>query len=425
MPRHLGPTDLPQLTITSSTENPNLGTLLGSENFNSGTIGQDVESPNSFLTDAFPWGHITFQAGGYTGQKAYADATQDHYLEHSLGGSYPAWRDAGTVDVKFKVSSLPTNQHVRLGGFENAPGEDYVFGIFTDGTIGIGYVNPNTATKTTYAVSPDEWVRVLFTYRNNYTITLRLFHGANINGTVPDETISRQGSYQNLRYLIFGRKDGWGNTNVAVSYDDLYLYHGVPTFPAPLPQRSGLQFAGAGISSMVDNPSTRSTDITVANNPSATEFEGGFQVASPFAPITGGGALNLGVTPSSQGSTTWFDDAASDLPNGEIHFAERGLYSIAMYLVSTWSGTVYADKDRYSIACRVYDSTPDASFRYDVIRPVLPMQKEAGGTIQWGCSLTLTDVFEPGGRLLFWVYTSDQMAATPSLQNWTSIRKFV
>jgi hypothetical protein len=425
MPRHLNDADLPQITVQSSTEAPNLGTLLGSENFNSGTIGQDVESPNSFLTDAFPWGHITFQAGGYTGQKAYADATQDHYLEHSLGGSYPAWRDAGTVDVKFKVSSLPTNQHVRLGGFQNAPNEDYVFGIFTNGNIGIGYVNPNPATKTTYAVSPDEWVRVLFTYRNNYTITLRLFHGANINGTVPDETISRQGSYQNLRYLIFGRKDGWGNTNVAVSYDDLYLYHGVPTFPAPLPQRTGLQFAGSGISSMVDNPSTRSTDITVANNPSATEFEGGTQWEKIGVTLgTGGSALDVGAENFSDGSTTWFDAGASDLPNGTIYFAEQGLYSVGLHF--SFNGDApytYDPEDLFSVMCRVYNA--DASHRYDVIRPVLQIKKIDGVSDQWGASITMTDVMEDGGHLLFYRTGSDQMRSRSGITYYTTIRKFV
>jgi len=414
MPRHLSDADLPQLTITSSSQAPALGTLVGSENFDSGTTGASIVSPATFLYAAFPTGSITFETGGYSGKKAFAAASGTHYIKHDLGGSFPDWRDAGTVDVKFKVSALPTSSTVNLGAFENAPGEEYVFGINTAGNIGIGYVTPNAATKTTYAIAPEEWVRVAFTYINDYSITLRLFHGANINGTVPDETITRQGSFQNLRYYTFGKKDAFGNS-VAVSWDDLSLYYGVPDWDTTLPQRTGLQFAGAGISSMVDNPNTSSTDITVANNPSSVEFEGVILwelSGQTFG--TGGESLDLGSMIASDGSTSWFDAGASDLANGLVKFAEPGLYRAGLHV--TFAGDVpftYASKDLFSVMMRVYN--PDDSLRYDLIRPVLQIKKEDGGADIWTGDVNLTDVMEVGSYILFYRTGSDQMRSRPNV----------
>jgi hypothetical protein len=424
MPRHLNDADLPQITVTSSTEAPNLGTLLGSENFDSGTIGTDIE-PATFLTDAFYTGDLTFEAGGYTGQKAYCVAAGSHFIEHSLGGVNPTWRDAGTVVVKFKVSALPTSQWTVLGGMQNAPNEDYVFGINTVGNIGIGYVNPSTSYKTTYAVAPDEWVKVAFTYENNDTLVLRLWHGANINGSTPDEIInSPQGSFQNLRYVIFGKNEGWGNS-VAVSYDDLYVYHGVPDWDTTLPQRSGLQFAGAGISSMVDNPTTRSTDITVANNPSSVEFEGGIQWELSGQTLgPGSDDLNLGTLSADDGSATWFDSGGSDLANGLVTFAEEGLYRAALHV--TFAGDVpytYDPEDLFSVMMRVYN--PDDSLRYDVIRPVLQIKKENAGADTWSGDANFTDVMEVGGYIRFYRTGSDQMRSRPNVLVRAAIRKLV
>jgi hypothetical protein len=72
---------------------------------------------------------------------------------------------------------------------------------------------------------------------------------------------------------------------------------------------------------------------------------------------------------------------------------------------------------------RVYG--PGGSFRYDVIRPVLQIKKIDGVSDQWGASITMTDVMESGGYLLFFRTGSDQMRSRSNITYYTTIRKFV
>jgi len=416
MPRHLGPDDL--VAVRGVLEYSNPEQILGSEDFDSGTIGTEIDSPNTFLTDAFHSGSITFEAGGYTGQKAYCVAAGSHFLEHSLGGSFPDWRSVGTVDVKIKVDSLPTNQWTVLGGMQNAPSEDYVFGINTVGNIGIGYVNPNTATKTTYAVAPEEWFRVVFTYRNDYTITLGLFHGDNIEGTVPDETIQRQGSYQNLRYLIFGKNEGWSNS-VAVSYDDLVLSLEPLAYEAPVPQRSNLQFTGAGIESVEDNPGNDSTDVTVGGGAGGGLTYGGFAYWYNSMSISAAGtdSPDLGALSDSIGDLSWFDSGGSNLSGGVIKVAERGLYraNFAVYYNNT---SAPPDVDLFSIYGRV--SPTGVSYRYEMHDSV-EIDRLSGTARHYIGVVEILDVLEIGGTFTFRFVKDASTFATRTVNINTSI----
>ena len=395
MPRHLGPDD----HIVISGGAMDLGTLLGSENFDSGTIGTDIE-PNTFLTDAFYTGDLTFEAGGYTGQRAACVAAGSHFLEHSMGGSFPDWRDAGTVVVKFKVDSLPTTQWTVLGGLQNAPNEDYVFGINTVGNIGIGYVNPSPSYQTTYAVAPEEWVKVAFTYINNDTLSLRLWHGANINGNIPDEIInSPQGSFQNLRYLIFGKNEGWGNT-VAVSYDDLELYYGVPDWDTTAPQRSQVQFAGDGVT-VSDNSGDESTDIDMpdgSSSPVSSAIGYAYWTDNSFSVDTAGpDEIELGTLSDDGGSMTWFDAGGSDLTTGLIVLAERGLFRFTHNLYYNIIAGSPTDNDLFGIKASVF---LDGTLRYEVARSVKVIHYDGSNSNLTG-SIDFTDVFEIGGSVQF------------------------
>jgi hypothetical protein len=174
---------------------------------------------------------------------------------------------------------------------------------------------------------------------------------------------------------------------------------------------------------MVDNPSSRSTDITVANNPSSAENEGGKEwLKTGFVTSVGGEALDLGTQQSTDGSATWFDAGSSDLSIGKIFFAEDGLYRVQLRTLFAGDAPfTFDNEDLFSVVCI---ASRFLTRIYSVYRPVYEILKEPGGSQQWGADLSLTDVFQAGDNVEFNKYASDQCRSR-TMDITTTIRKIV
>jgi hypothetical protein len=188
-----------------------------------------------------------------------------------------------------------------------------------------------------------------------------------------------------------------------------------------LPVRSNLKFTGAGVDSVVDNPSNGSTDVTLTAGGGGGLTYGGFASWYNSMSISGAGTNfpNLGSLSDSFGSLSWFDSGASSLSSGSIVLAERGLYrcNFQVYYNNT---SAPADTDLFSIYGRI--SPTGVSYRYEMHDSV-EMDRLSGTARHYVGNIEVLDVFEIGGTATFRFNKSTTGFTTRTVSISTSITR--
>lgn len=202
------------------------------EDWSSLTVGEDVNDSATWAAEGGGTGQALVSTSGFAaGVRAAAWEGAATY-----GGFVTKWTNQAIIWVDFYWSAVLNSGSGNSYIADISPSADGTpaaeFRVTTAGKFQLRNATAAVATSTTNAVLDGRWYR--FRWKVNQTGATQfvdIFAGSNLNGTVPDETISGAYTQGNVGQLIFGTPANPNGTDISAKY--AYIHVNDTAFGAP------------------------------------------------------------------------------------------------------------------------------------------------------------------------------------------------